>query len=168
MKQYLEAGVVATTHGVRGEIKVTPWSDGPEFLKRFSRVFIDGREYKLLSARVHKSQTLLLLEGVSDVDQAMRLRGKMVSICRDDVKLEEGTYFVQDLIGLQVYDRRTQAVIGKLAEVLNLPAGDVYVIRDGERESMIPVNPVFIKETDLEKSLIYVETIKGMLGDDDA
>lgn len=168
MKQYLEAGVVATTHGVRGEIKVNPWSDGPEFLKRFSRVFINGHEYRLLSARAHKSQTLIQLEGVCDVDQAMRLRGKVVYICRDDIKLEEGTYFVQDLIGFQVYDWRTQAVIGKLEEVLNLPAGDVYVIRAGERECMIPVNPVFVKETDLENAVLYVETIKGMLGDDDA
>ena len=163
MKQYLEAGVVATTHGVRGEIKVNPWSDSPEFLKRFSRVFIDGRAYKLLSARAHKSQTLIQLEGVCDVDQAMRLRGKIVSICRDDIALEEGTYFVQDIIGLQVYDLRTQTVIGAVRDVLTLPAGDVYVIGDDKRESMIPVNPVFIKQTDLEKGIITVETIKGML-----
>ena len=56
--------------------------------------------------------------------------------------------------------------MGKLCEVLNLPAGDVYVVRDGERESMIPVNPVFVKETDLENGVIYVETIKGMLGNE--
>ena len=166
MKQYLEAGVVATTHGIRGEIKINPWSDGPEFLKRFSRVFIEGKEYKLSSARAHKSQTLVKLEGIDDVDQAMRLRGKVVSICRGDVELEAGTYFVQDLIGLAVFDRRTQTTVGKLCEVLNLPAGDVYVVRDGERESMIPVNPVFVKEPDLENGVIYVETIKGMLGNE--
>lgn len=168
MKQYLEAGVVATTHGVRGEIKINPWSDGPDFLKKFSRVFIGGREYRLLSARAHKSQTLLQLEGVTDVDQAMRFRGKVVSICREDITLEEGKYFVQDLVGLQVFDRRTQAFIGRLHEVLNMPAGDVYVIHDGEREYMIPVNPVFVKEMDMENGVIYVETIRGMLSDDDA
>ena len=163
MKKYLEAGVIASTHGVHGEMKLNPWSDGPAFLKQFSRVFIDGKEYKLLSARPQKSQTIVKLEGIDDIDAAMRYKGRVVSIDRADAKLEEGKYFVQDLIGLSVYDRRTQAGIGKLAEVLNLPAGDVYVVRDGEKEAMIPVNPVFIKATDLEKGMIEVETIKGML-----
>lgn len=163
MKKYLEAGVIASTHGVHGEMKLNPWSDGPAFLKQFSRVFIDGKEYKLLSARPQKSQTIVKLEGIDDIDAAMRYKGRVVSIDRADAKLEEGTYFVQDLIGLSVYDRRTQTGIGRLAEVLNLPAGDVYVVRDGEKEAMIPVNPVFIKETDLEKGVIEVETIKGML-----
>lgn len=163
MKKYLEAGVIASTHGVHGEMKLNPWSDGPAFLKQFSRVFIDGKEYKLLSARPQKSQTIVKLEGIDDIDAAMRYKGRVVSIDRADAKLEEGTYFVQDLIGLSVYDWRTQAGIGKLAEVLNLPAGDVYVVRDGEKEAMIPVNPVFIKATDLEKGMIEVETIKGML-----
>ena len=166
MKQYLEAGVIASTHGVHGEMKLNPWSDGPAFLKQFSRVFIDGKEYKLLAARPQKSQTIVKLEGIDDIDAAMRYKGKVVSIAREDAKLEDGKYFVQDLIGLKVYDRRTQAEIGKLHEVLNLPAGDVYVVRDGEQEAMIPVNPVFIKETDLEKGVIEVETIKGMLGNE--
>jgi len=166
MKQYLEAGVIAATHGVHGEMKLNPWSDGPAFLKQFSRVFIDGKEYKLLSARPQKSQTIVKLEGVDDIDAAMRFRSKVVSIDRADAKLEAGTYFVQDLIGLSVFDRRTQAVIGTLSEVLNLPAGDVYVVRDGEKECMIPVNPVFIKDTSLEKGVIEVETIKGMIEDE--
>lgn len=166
MKQYLEAGVIATTHGVRGEMKLNPWSDSPDFLKKFSRVYIDGKEYKLLAARPQKSQTIIKIEGIDDIDQAMRYRGKVVKIDRADVTLEEGKYFVQDLIGLSVYDRRTEQTIGKLAEVLNLPASDVYLIRDGEREVMIPVNPVFIKETDMDAGIIYVETIKGMLGDE--
>ena len=166
MKKYLEAGVIASTHGVHGEMKLNPWSDGPAFLKQFSRVFIDGKEYTLLAARPQKSQTIVKLEGIDDIDAAMRYKGKVVSIAREDAKLEEGTYFVQDLIGLTVYDRRTQAKIGKLHEVLNLPAGDVYVVRDGETEAMIPVNPVFIKHTDLEKGVIEVETIKGMLGNE--
>lgn len=166
MKKYLESGVIATTHGVRGEMKMQPWSDGPEFLQQFKRVFIDGREYKLLAARIQKSMNIIKLEGIDDIDQAIRYRGKIVSIDRDDIKLEEGTYFVQDLIGLSVYDRRTEKVIGKLREVNNLPAGDIYVVRDGEKDYLIPVNPVFVKETDMENGMIYVETIKGMLNDD--
>lgn len=166
MIKYLESGVIATTHGIRGEMKMQPWSDGPEFIQNFSRVFIDGHEYKLVSARIQKSMNIIKLEGIDDIDQAMRYRGKVVSICRDDIDLEEGRYFVQDLIGLSVYDRRTEKTIGKLAEVNNLPAGDIYVIRNGEQIYMIPVNPVFVKETDMENGIIYVETIKGMLGDE--
>ena len=166
MKQYLEAGVVATTHGGRGELKVYPWTDSPEFLRQFRRIYIDKREYAVESVRIQKSMNLVKLEGVDDVDQAMRFRGKVIFIDRDDAKLEEGKYFVQDLIGLTVYDLQTEKEIGKLKQVQTLPAGDIYIVRDGEKEYMIPVNPVFVKENDVEGGVIRVETIKGMLGDE--
>ena len=166
MKQYLEAGVIATTHGVHGEMKMNPWSDGPEFLQQFKRVFIEGREYKLLAARIQKNMNLIKLEGIDDIDSAMHYRGKVVCIAREDVVLEEGKYFVQDLIGLEVYDLRTEKTVGKLKDVQTLPAGDIYVVRDGANEYLIPVNPVFVKGTDMEKGVITVDTIKGMLGDE--
>ena len=96
----------------------------------------------------------------------MRLRDRIVYINRDDVKLPEGRYFVQDIVGMKVYDLRQKREIGTLRDVLNLPAGDVYVVQNGTAEYLIPANPVFIKEIDPAGQIITVETIKGMADDE--
>jgi len=159
-KRYLEAGAVASTHGVRGAVMIQPWSDGPEFLCDFERVFIDGTEMKIESASVHKSMVLCKLAGVDDMNTASALRGKTVFIDREDVTLEEGRHFVQDLIGLDVVDVKL-GNIGKLAEVINLPSNDVYVVQ-GRQRYMIPVVPDFVKKVDLEAARVEVAIIEGM------
>ena len=159
-KQFLEAGVIASTHGVRGGMLIKPWSDEPGFLCGFSRVYVDGEEKKLLSASVHKSMLLCTLEGISDMDAAIRMKGKVVYINREDIELEEGRYFVQDLIGAEVYDSE-RGLLGKVEEVLNLPANDVYVVRGG-KNYMIPAVEEFIKRVDVDGERIDVEIIEGM------
>ena len=96
----------------------------------------------------------------------MRLRDWVVYIDREEIHLPEGRYFVQDIIVLTVHDLRGDHDIGTLQDVLNLPAGDVYVVKNGDAEYMIPVNPVFIKNIDLDTRVITVETIGGMTGDE--
>ena len=102
MKQYLQAGTIVSTHGVRGECKILPWADGPEFLTLFDRVYLKGREFQVEAARVQKSCVLLKLRGVDTMEAAQALRNTVVEVNRDDVELEEGTYFIADLIGLPV------------------------------------------------------------------
>lgn len=166
MKQYLEAGKIVNTHALAGAVKIMPWSDGPEFLKGFSRVFMDGKEYQVVSASIQKGFVLMKFAGIDHVEDAMRLRDRIVYINRDDVKLPEGRYFVQDIVGMKVYDLRQKREVGTLRDVLNLPAGDVYVVQNGTAEYLIPANPVFIKEIDPDGQLITVETIKGMADDE--
>ena len=103
-QQYLDAGQIVSTHGIRGEVKVLPWADGPEFLTLFDRVYLKGREYVLESARVQKTCVLLKLQGVDTVEAAQTLRDTVVQVDREDVELEEGTYFIADLIGLRVLE----------------------------------------------------------------
>lgn len=159
-KQYIEAGRIVNTHGVAGEVKIEVWLDSPQFLKSFKRCFIDRREVKLLSARVHKSFLIVKLEGVEDVNAAMALKGRTVFIDRADARLPKGAFFLQDIIGASVVDE-SGSEIGKLVDVMETPASNVYVVK-GEREHLIPAVPEFIMSTDADNGIITVHLIEGM------
>ena len=159
-KQYIEAGRIVNTHGVAGEVKIQVWLDSPQFLKSFKRCFIDRREVKLLSARVHKGFLIAKLENVEDVNAAMALKGRTVFIDRADARLPKGAFFLQDIIGADVVDESGNE-IGKLTDVMETPASNVYVVK-GEREHLIPAVPEFILSTDAENGIITVHLIEGM------
>ena len=159
-KQYIEAGRIVHTHGVAGEVKIEVWLDSPQFLKSFKRCFIDRREVKLLSARVHKGFLIVKLEGVEDVNAAMALKGRTVFIDRADARLPKGAFFLQDIIGASVVDE-SGSEIGKLVDVMETPASNVYVVK-GEREHLIPAVPEFILSTDADNGIITVHLIEGM------
>jgi 16S rRNA processing protein RimM len=160
MNKYLEGGVIVTTHGIKGEVMIQPWVDSAEFLKKFKNLYINEKPYKLLSGRVHKNFLLAELEGVSDVNAAMVLKGKMVFIDRDEAKLPKGAFFLRDIIGASVVDE-SGLELGKLTDVLELPAGNVYEVK-GEREILIPAVPQFILNTDVNAGIITVRLIDGM------
>lgn len=159
-REYVEAGRVTNTHGVSGEVKIEVWLDSPAFLKQFNRVFLAGRELKILSARVHKNFLITKFEGLEDVNAAMALKGKTIHILRTDAKLPKGGYFLQDLIGAKVRDEQGRE-IGLLTEVLERPASNIYVVR-GAVEHLIPAVPEFIMSTDPEAGVITVRLIEGM------
>lgn len=155
--QYLQAGQIVTTHGVRGEMKVLPWADGPEFLCDFSRVRISGREYKVESCRVQKTCNLLKIEGIDTMEDAQQLRGKTVEVYRCDAP--EDLIFVAELIGTKVFCEGNE--IGVISDVLDYPANKVYVVK-GKQEYMIPAVKQFILSTDMEKGEMQVKLLEGM------
>lgn len=104
LSEFLEIGQIVNTHGIRGEVKLVPWADSPEFVCQFSTLYADGAPLKVSSARVHKGNVIAKLEGVDDVNAAMLLKGKTVHIRRADARLPEGSFFLADLIGLDVVD----------------------------------------------------------------
>lgn len=161
---YLEMGQIVSTHGVRGEVKILPWADSPEFLCQFRHIFIDGAAYRVLRSRVQKTCVLMQLEGIDTVEAAQALRGKTILASREEASLEEGAVFIADLIGLPVQTEDGQE-LGTVARVLPMPAGDVYVIR-GKHEYMIPAVREFIKKIDLDAGQILVRIIEGMRSDE--
>ncbi len=158
----LECGKVLNTHGIRGEIKVDNYCD-EGFFKKIKKVTIGAQEYAVKASRDHGAFVLLTLNGVETVEQAMLLKGKPVTIPRAQLKLKKGEYLYQDLYGFEVYDIRTQAVIGKLREVLERPAHMVYVIDSQDGEIMVPAIAPFHQGVDLEKGVLTLQTIEGML-----
>lgn len=160
--EFLETGEIVNTHGVRGEVKVMPWADSPGFLCQFDTLYIDGKAVKVLSSRVHKTAVLCTLEGVDTVEKAMKLKGKVVSLRREQIQLPEGYHFLVDLVGLTVIDAASGEELGTVAEVLTLPAHNVYVVRGKGKEYMIPAVPAFIVETNEDEGFIKVNVIEGM------
>jgi len=155
--EYIEAGQIVTTHGVRGEVKLLTWVDSPEFMCEFKRVRIEGTEYKVESCKVQKTCNLLKLQGVDTVEAAQALRDKIVEIYRSDVSDE--IIFAAELVGMQVY--ADGKCIGELTEVMDYPGNQVYVVR-GEHEYMIPAVREFILSVDMERNEMQVRLIKGM------
>lgn len=159
--EFLEAGEIVTTHGVRGEMKIYPWSDGPDFLLDFQRVLIDQKEYKVLSCRVQKTCNLLQLEGIDTVEEAQKLRGKVVKVYRQDAPAD--MIFVPELIGMKVIAEGE--AIGEITEVLDYPGNKVYVI-EGKHSYMVPAVKEFILSTDMEANLMHIRMIEGMRTDE--
>lgn len=156
----LESGQIVNTHGIRGEVKIVPWADSPEFLCQFSTLYIDGSPIKVTSSRVHKGNVIAQLEGVSDVNTAMLLKNKTVFIDRNEANLPDGSFFLADIIGLDVIDEEGRK-LGVLKEILSPSLQQVYVVQ-GEREILIPAVDEFILETNLSDGYIKVHLIEGM------
>ena len=159
-KQYLEAGQIVNTHGVRGEVRIQPWADEAAFLTRFRRFYIDGKAVKVDACRVHKSLCIAALEGVDDVNAAMTLKGKIIFINRDEANLPAGTVFLQDIFGAKVVTEDGTEV-GVLTDVLPAPAASVLVVK-GEREILIPDVPQFVLSKDADAGIVTVRLIEGM------
>ena len=157
---YLEAGKIINTFGVRGEVKLDPWCDSAEFLKPLKTLYIDGAPRAVASSRVHKGMLIVRFADVEDVNGAMLLKNKIVYFARSDVHLPKGRHFVADLLGAAVVDEQGTE-IGRLTEVLDMPAGQVYVVQ-GETEHTIPAVPEFILDIDADGKVIRVHLIEGM------
>ena len=159
--QFVEAGEIVTTHGVRGEVKVLPWLDSPEDLCDFDRCRIDGKEFEIEQCRVQKTCNLLKLSGIDTMEAAQAMRGKTIELYREDI--DDEVIFAAELIGMEVFCNGEK--IGKIKEVLDYPGNSVYVIK-GTREYMIPAVKEFILSTDMEKNEMQVKLIEGMRSDE--
>ena len=159
--QFVEAGEIVTTHGVRGEVKVLCWLDDPEMLCEFERCRIEGKEYKLEQVRVQKTCNLVKLQGIDTMEAAQAMRGKTVELYREDI--DDEVIFAAELVGMEVFAEGSR--IGKIREVLAYPGNSVYVVK-GELEYMIPAVNQFILSTDMENNVMQVRLIEGMRTDE--
>ncbi len=164
-KRFLEIGKIVSTHGVRGEVKVLPWCDSAEFLTEFEELYFDEGKtpVSIENARVHKGMAILKLEGVGDLDKANTYRGKVLYMDREDVELEPGTYFIQDLIGLAVVDADTGEEYGTLCDVTQTGANDVYHVRTSQgKEYLIPAIEQVIEKTDIAGGKLLIHPLEGL------
>ena len=156
--QFIEAGQIVTTHGVRGEVKVLCWLDDPEMLCEFDRCRIAGKDYTIENCRVQKTCNLVKLSGIDTMEAAQAMRGKTVELYREDI--DDEVIFAAELIGVEVY--ADGVCIGKISDVLDYPGNSVYVVT-GEPEYMLPAVKQFILRTDLEENRMDVALIEGMM-----
>ena len=164
-KKYLECGKIVNTHGVKGAVKLESWCNTPEDLAELGRIFVGDREnkkvLKVKRASVFKQLVIAELDGVDDFDAALALKNTVVYAAREDLTLEEGDYFIADVIGLPVIDAENGKEYGKLKDIINRGASDIYVIDTPDGERMMPAVEEFVKEVNLERG-IFVLPIEGM------
>ena len=160
--QFVEAGEIVNTHGIKGEVKVLPWVDSPEDLLDFERCRIARHDYEIELCRVQKTCALMKLAGIDTVEDAQKLRGKTVLLYREDI--DDDVIFAAELVNVDVFCNGEK--IGVITEVLDYPGNSVYVVK-GERSYMIPAVKEFILNTDIDGNRMDVKLLEGMETDAD-
>lgn len=170
MIEYLEVGEIVSVHGIRGEVKLYPWTDSPKTLNGVKKLYYgaDGTGEIKVSAHDHGRMILCRIEGVSSPEQARRLVGRKLFASRHDMPKPKSGFYLGDLPGLSVLDADTGEQLGEVAEAEQLPANDVYTIKlkNGELR-LIPAVKEFVTEVNIEGGYIKLRPIKGMLSDED-
>lgn len=163
-KEYLEAGKIVTTHGIRGEVKIMPYTDTPELLAEFDRLFIGKNKDELIieRSRVFKNMVIAKIEGVDTPEAAEKLRNKPLYMHRDDLELDDDTYFIQDLIGIEVRDADSGKVYGTISDVMQTGANDVYVIKGSDREYLVPAIADVVVSTDIDENIMTIRPLDGL------
>ena len=141
-----------------------PYTDVPELLCEFDRLFIGKERNEIIieRSRVAKNMVIAKLEGVDTPEQAEKLRNKLLYMHRDDLELDEDTYFIQDLIGIEVKDADTGFVYGKIADVMQTGANDVYVIEGNGREYLVPAIADVVISTDIDGNSMTIRALDGL------
>ena len=164
MKNFLETGKIVNIHGLKGEVKIMPWSDDADFICMFDTLYC-GKEKKAFEveySRVHKNMVLVKFKDINTPESANKLRNSIVFIDRDEIELEEGTFFIADLIGLAVKDADSGEEYGVVKDIFQTGANDVYEVKSGEKSYYIPAIPDVIIETDLENKIIFIRPLEGL------
>ena len=168
MTKYLENGQIVNTFGIKGMVKIKPFTDDINRFDKLKKIYIknkDGKkEYQIQEVKYHKNMVLMKLEGIDTVEQADLLRQSYLLVNRDDEEpLEEGVYYIVDLIGLEVYTDEG-VLLGNVDDIFNTGSNDIYVVKDGKgKQILLPGIPDVIKDVDLEKGKITVHLIPGLV-----
>ena len=160
-KELLQAGKIINTHALRGDMRIFPYCDSAEFLCEVKKLYIDNQPFTVTSARVHKGQALLHLKGVERIEEAEKFVGKFVYLDKKDVDLDDGQYFIDDIIGLTVQDIDTKEIYGKVTDVIPTGANDVFEVT-GERVLLVPKIDDVVLDIDLKNEIILIRPLQGL------
>ena len=168
MVDLLRVGVITSAHGIRGEVNVFPTSDDPERFEKLESVIVKKGAQETIrrieNVKYFKKMVILKLEGIDDRNAAELLKSNDLMVDREHAqKLEEGEYFIADLIGLKVVTDDGQE-LGILKDVMETGANDVYIVKTaGGKEILLPVIPDCVLRVDLETGLVEVHLMPGLL-----
>jgi 16S rRNA processing protein RimM len=168
MEDRLQVGIISSTHGVRGEVKVFPTTDDVKRFKKLKSVILDtGKEnieLEIESVKFFKQFAILKFKGIDDINDVQKYRQKSLYVTRDKaVRLNRDEYFIADLIDLKVIDENDEE-IGVLTDVMQTGANDVYVIRmnDG-RELLLPAIKECVLKVDIDAGFVKIHIMEGLL-----
>lgn len=168
MTSELEIGQIVNTFGIKGEVKVKPFTEDIRRFDKLKKVNIEQKnskkEYEIENVKYHKEMVILKLKGIDKIEQAELLKNSYLKIDRNDEEpLEKGTYYIVDLLGLSVYTDEN-ILLGTLDDIYNTGSNDIYVVKDElGKQTLLPAIQDVIKQIDMEKKKIIVHIIKGLL-----
>ncbi len=165
MKQYLEIGKVNNTHALKGELKLEMWCDGIDFLKQLKSVYLDEKgsvKLTLVSARPQKNIAIIKLAEINTVEEAEKLKGKVLYCNRNDVHIDDDAHFLADIIGCYVVDIDTEEEYGKIVDIMNYGSCDIYDVESWGKHTLIPAIPEVIKEINTEYQVVRIKPMKGL------
>lgn len=158
---FLEIGKIVNTHALRGAVKMVVWADSTDVVGGLKRLYDeDGTCYEIKSVSYQKDNAIVKFKSIESIEEAEKLKGKILLVSRDEFDLPDGVYFVADLIGLSVYEGDT--LYGKIDDVFPAGGCDVYSIK-GEKEILFPALKENILEVDLENKIMKVKIPEGLL-----
>lgn len=168
MQEFLEIGQIVNTFGIKGMVKVKPFTDDIRRFDNLKKVYVENnktkKEYQIEEIKYHKEMVLIKFKGIENPEDANLLRNCYLKVKREDEpELEEGTYYIVDLIGLDVYSDDGK-LLGKVDDIFNNGSSDIYVVKDElGKQLLLPAISDVIKDIDLESKRIVVHIIKGLI-----
>ena len=167
MEQFLQVGVISSTHGIRGEVKVFPTTDEPARFKKLKKVLLDtGKErleLEIQSVKFFKQFVIVKFRGIDNINDIEKYKGKSLMVPREDaVQLEEDEYYIADLIGMEVYTDGGR--FGTLKDVMETGANEVYIIDSDEHgEVLVPAIHDCILDVDVEKQTMKIRLMDSLI-----
>ena len=168
-KQYLQSGKIVGTHGIRGMVRIQPWCDSAEFLCGFKKLYLDADGTNIINistAKPHGNVVIAAIKGVDTIEKAESFRNKVVYINRNDVKLEDERYFIEDIIGSTVFDADNNKILGEICDVSATGANDVWHIKRGEKEYLIPCIDEVVISVNIDLGQVVIRPLKGIFDDE--
>ena len=169
MEKQLQAGVITSTHGIRGEVKVFPTTDDAQYFRELKKVYLDtGKEQiplEIEHVKFFKQFAILKFKGIDNINDIEKYKGKSLMIDREDASpLGEDEYYICDMIGMDVYTDDPAEHFGVLRDVLKTGANDVYIIdSDRHGEVLVPAIHQCILRVDTEKNEMHIHLMEGLL-----
>ncbi len=168
MQEFLEIGQIVNTFGIKGMVKVKPFTDDITRFDNLKKVYVETNknksQYEIQEIKYHKEMVLIKFKGIDKIEEAELLRNSYIKVNRkDEPELEEGTYYIVDLIGLEVYSDKGD-LLGKLDDIYNNGSSDIYVVKNElGKQILLPAISDVIKEINLEEKKIVVHILKGLV-----
>ncbi len=166
MINYILAAEVVAAHGLLGEVRVNVYANGPEVFEGIKEAKFGSDVYKIDRLKYKKNQAVLKIVGFDTVEDATKLVGVKIYIDKNAIKVSNDEFFIVDLIGLSVVDIDTDECYGKISEVVQNPANDIYIVKNNDKEYLIPAVLEIVPKISLEDKTVYIRPIEGLLNDE--